>query len=434
MSRKVGVGVVAVMMLFAAMGRAQIYDGGMGYMGEGGIFMGGIGFTSIDDENYLTFIFRPEIALGKVGVGLNIALLYNTETGHIRSKDWDSSYDYFRLLRYVRYGRKYDPVYARVGTLDAARIGHGFIVNYYSNEVHYDERKIGLVFDLDFGSFGFESMTNNLGRAEIFGGRAYFRPLRKVVTIPMIKNIAFGASYVTDIDPDVSRNTDDALSVVGVDVELPLIRSKIFNSMLYYDIAQIIDYGSGHAAGISADLGSLLGLLDVHAKFERRWLGKEFLPTYFGPFYEIERAQMGMYTTNPLIHSKSDSLGFITEKTRGYFGEIWGDILKTIRLIGMFQRLDDQPNSGVLHFGAEAPNLPVVAARATYDKIGIEKMRDVFTLDSRSVARVGVGYKIKPYLIFYCDYIWTLVWDEEISSYKPQERIQPSISFVWHFM
>lgn len=423
-----------LLLIIASASRAQLYDGGLGYMGEGGVFVGGIGVTAIDDETYFTFNFRPEISIGKIGVGLSFALLYNTETGHIRSKDWDSSYDYFRLIRYARYGRKYDPFYTRVGCLDAARLGHGFIVNYYSNDVHYDERKIGLVFDLDFGSFGFESMANNLGRAEIIGGRGYWRPLRMVTPIPIIKNLAFGATYVTDIDPDSHRDTDDGVSVFGLDVELPIIQTKILRSMLYADFAQIVDYGSGQAAGISGDLGNLLGLIDLHAKFERRWLGTEFLPTYLGPFYEIERAQMDMFTTNPEITSKEDSLRFISDKTKGYFGEVWAELLKTVRIIGMFQRLDDKQNSGILHFGAEAPELPVVAARASYDKIGIEKLNDIFTLDSRSVARAGIGYKIKPYLIFYCDYIWTLVWDADLSKYKPQERIQPSISFVWHFM
>ncbi|MCR4437492.1 MAG: hypothetical protein QHJ34_00410 [bacterium] len=425
---------VALVGLGVASGSAQLYDGGVGYQGQGGIFIGGLGFASIDGDNYLAFNVRPELSFGKIGVGLNLNLLYSLENGKIRSKDWDTGYDYFRIIRYLRYGRKYDPVYARVGGLDGTRLGHGFIVNYYCNDVNYDERKIGLVFDLDLGLGGFESFTSNLGRAEILGGRAYVRPLRTVTNLPIIKNFAVGASYVTDVDPDGYRGTDDGVAEFGLDAELPLVQTSIFRSTLYADYAKIIDHGSGYAAGIGADLGNLLGLIDVHAKFERRWLGENFLPTYFGPFYEVERHMMSGYTNNPQIVTKVDSLRFITAETKGYFGELYGEILKTVRLVGIFQRLDGEKQSGILHAGAEVPNVPMIAARASYDKIGVETLRDVFTLDKHSMAKVGVGYKIKPYLILFCDYIWTLEWDSKNKVYKPQERVQPSISFVWNFM
>ena len=155
---------------FSIAPRAQMADGGLGYMGtEGGLIMGGMGVSVIDNQTYFSINFRPEFAFGKFGVGLNVNLLYSTKTGSIRAKDWDSGYDYFRLIRYLRYGRKWDPIYARVGTLDAAQLGHGFIMNYYTNEASYDERKIGLAFDLDFGQFGFESVASNLGQI----GRAH---------------------------------------------------------------------------------------------------------------------------------------------------------------------------------------------------------------------------------------------------------------------
>jgi len=432
-----------LLMLFIGSAGAQLYDGGMGYMGtEGGMLMGGFGVSVIDDETYYTINFRPELAFGKFGIGLNINLLYNSETGHIRSKDWDSSYDYFRLIRYVRWGRKRDPVYARVGTLDAARLGHGFIVNYYNNEASYDERKIGLAFDLDFGRFGFETLASNLGRSEIIGGRGYFRPLITAVDIPVVKNITFGATYTTDMDPDAWSGTSDGVSVYGLDVELPLINGERFFSALYADWAQIQGYssteagsrtfGSGRALGAMVTLGNLGGLIDLSAKLERRWLGEEFAPSFFDPFYEIQRYQD--YSGTPA--HKTDMLIGLTEKTKGVFGELYGGLLgHKVRLLGMFSRLDDVEESGILHLAADAPDaVPTFAAHATYDKIGIETVDDVFTLDNRSVARVGVGYKIRPYLILYMDYIWTFVETEPGSrNYKPQERIEPRLVFAYYF-
>ncbi len=440
-------GVLILGLFLSSAGYGQLADGGLGYMGsEGGIIAGGFGMTVIDEDGgtntYFTINFRPEVAFGKLGIGLNVNLLYNTESGAIRSEDWDSGYDYFRLIRYIRWGKKYDPVYARVGTLDAARLGHGFIVNYYTNEASYDNRKIGLAFDLDFGRFGFETIASNMGRAEMIGTRGYYRPLLGIVDAPVIKNFAVGATIVRDFDPDSWANSDDGVSVYGFDFELPLIKSGILNSMLYYDWAQIKGYsyieeksrtfGNGQAVGIGVSLGRLLGLLDLSAKLERRWLGKEFIPSFFDAFYEIQRYQS--YSSGKSY--KTDLLISITDETKGIFGELYGGLLNnSVRLLGMFSRLDDQKESGILHLGADAPDLiPVIAAHATYDKIGIEQMEDVFTLDNRSVARVGLGYKIKPYLIFYMDYIWTFVEAEPNShQYKPQERVEPKIVFSYKF-
>jgi len=441
--KKTLLAVVCILLATFAAGKAQYADGGLGYMGkEGGMLMGGFGVTTIDSLTYFTINFRPELAFGKLGIGLNIDLLYDTDSGHIRTKDWDSSYDYFRLLRYLRWGHKLDPVYARVGTLDAARLGHGFIMNYYTNEASYDERKIGLEFDLDFGKFGFETVSNNLGRAEIIGGRGYYRPLQGVITVPIIKNFALGASYSHDFDPDVSTGTDDGVSVYGFDGELPLIKTKVFNSMLYYDWAQIAGYssiekksrtfGHGQAVGISAGLGNLMGLLDIYAKLERRWLGKEFMPSFFDPFYEIQRYQL----QDGLELHKTDMLLSLTGETKGVFGELYGNLLgNKVRLLGTFSRLDEQKKSGALHLAADAPDaVPAVAAHATYDKIRVETVDDVFTLDYNSVARVGLGYKIKPYLILYMDYIWTFVETKPNSRvYKPQERIEPKLVFAYQF-
>ncbi len=428
-----------------AMGFSQYADGRLGYMGDQrGRVMGGIGFARIDEgdqsNTYISIGLRPELAFGKFGIGLNINLLFNTENGRIRQKDWNSSYDYLRLIRYLRYGRKLDPIYARVGTLDAARLGHGFIVNYYTNEASYDNRKIGLEFDLDFGKFGFETITSNTARGELLALRGYYRPLRST-ELPIIKNFALGASFARDFDPDARSKTSDGVSVYGFDVELPLVRSQIFNTYLYYDWAKIRayssleektrDFGSGQAVGIYSGLGNLLGILELAARLERRWLGKEFMASYFDPFYEVERFQIRGGDT---LH-KADYLTTITSETNGVFGELYGNLLgNRVRLLGMLSRLDKEPKSGRMHLSADAPELiPVIAFHATYDKMNLEKVKDVFTLDNNSVARVGLGYKIKPYLIMYVDYIWTYVETEPGSrEYKPQERIEPKLQFVYN--
>ncbi len=399
--------------------------------GNSGSLTGALGMTVIDDQSYITINLTPDIALGKFGLGLNINLLYNTENGAIRHEDWDENYDWARLIRYVRYGRKGNKFYSKVGTLDHARLGHGFIMNYYTNEASYDERKIGLVFDMDFGTAGFETVTNNLGRFEVFGIRGYVRPLQRVLDIPIIKNLTFGTTYVMDVDPDENRNTHDGVFEYGWDVELPLITLPMFRTYTYYDWAKIANFGSGSAVGIAADLQLIAGVAEVTARLERRLLGKEFIPSYFNAFYEINRYR-------PLeggdIYRLDATLPTIQDETKGTFGELAGHILNTITLVGNFQRLDGEKNSGVMHLAAETKqNIPTIALQATYDKIGIETLNNAFTLDDQSMARVGIGYKVKPYLLLFLDYIYTFQFNEEKNKYEAQKRYSPRVAFVYNF-
>lgn len=421
---------------------AQLIGNSFAYEGDrGGLFMGGIGYSKIDDESYYAVQLRPELAFGKLGIGLNLNLLYSTDTGHIRSKDWDTGYDYFRILRYLRYGRKNDGFYTRVGSLDAARLGHGFIVNYYTNEANYDERKIGLALDMDFGTVGVETLTSNLGRSELIGVRGYVRPLLNRTPIPIIGRFAIGATFARDFDPDAWSGTDDGVSVYGFDMELPLLETRILHTLLYYDYAQIAGYssvtdsdetfGHGQAVGVQVDFGHVFGLIDLSARLERRWLGDQFVPSFFDPFYEIQRYQL---SSGESIH-KTDLLWGLDD-SRGVFGELYGGLLgHRIRLIGMMSRLDGEKNSGNMHLAAEAVDaIPMLAAHATYDKIGIDTVEDVFTLDNQSVARVGLGYKVTSYLIVFMDYIWTFVETEPGSrEYKPQERVEPKLVFSYEF-
>jgi len=422
------------------------------------VWDGGLGMTWIDNQAYYQISFQPDIAIGKFGFGLNINLLYNTENGKFYSQEWKDrrtgKTDYMRIIRYARYGRKGDPFYAQVGALDAARLGHGFILNFYNNQIAYEDRKIGLSLDMDFGLFGFESVANNLARMEVIGGRVYIRPMHQS-EVPVLKRLAFGATAVQDVDPDSRRSTDDGVTVWGVDAELPLIKSEILTTLLYADHAKIQDYGSGQTIGFRTDFSALWGFLGLNFNVERRFMGKEFIASYFGPFYEVLRystlgelidfyrslggdisgipSEFLPIISNIPVNQKM-LLPMMTEKRNAWYAGLDLNFFKLIRVLGYYQKVDNHKNSGALHLGAGlSQNIPYFTMEATYDKRGIETFKDIRTLDVRSVARVGVGYKVKPYLLLYMDYIWNFVWDEQEGQYVPQERIQPRIALRYPF-
>jgi hypothetical protein len=275
-------------------------------------------------------------------------------------------------------------------------------------------------------------MTSNLGRGEIFGGRIYFRPLQLATETPIIKNFSLGATYVTDIDPDKYRGTDDGISEFGLDAELPLVSNDLTRLVLYGDLAKINDFGSGQAAGIELTLRGISGVFDFGAQLERRFLGENFLPAYFGPFYELERYS----SDNGVVYTKRDSLAAQTKKTRGTFGMLYGQVLNTLRLLGTYERRDGIPKSGVLHVEATVPDaVPKIAFRAMYDDKNIDTFDDVFTIkegDFNSSARVGLGYKIHPALIFYMDYIYTFERKPN-GDLDIQKRFEPQLALAVTF-
>lgn len=402
-------------------------------------FNGGFGMTWIDGKSYTTFTVAPELSIGKFGVGLNIELLFDNNNGFkFRKVGWEKGAGAFRMIRYLRWGLKHDPIYTRVGSLQSATIGHGFIMNYYSNSADYDARKIGLEFDIDFKSFGFESVTSNLGNLEVIGGRLYYRPLM-ATNIPIIKNFEFGASYVTDANPDNRTKTDDGIQEWGVDIGLPLIQTELFNTTIYADYAKIPNFGDGKAVGIMSGFPNVLGLIGINAKLEKRFMSDQFLPNYFGMLYEVERGELlgryyGLSGFNELLYFSKKEYLALAKETQGIFGELAGHILGKILLLGNYQQATDIERSGILHIEARSTDLiPGVQLRYTYDKVGIETFKDARTLDYRSVAMADIGYRTYKFLLIGLQWRWNFVRDEKTGTVKSQERFQPKIGFSMQF-
>ena len=131
-----------------------------------GELSGGMGLNWIDGELFYSLYFTPEISFANFGVGLDLKLDIDSK-GNLRKENFNEFSDYLSLIRYLRYGLKNDPVFIKLGALDYYTLGHGSIMYMYNNSPTYDARKIGLVFDIDFGQFGFESIYSKFGEAGV---------------------------------------------------------------------------------------------------------------------------------------------------------------------------------------------------------------------------------------------------------------------------
>lgn len=431
---------------FTAVSSAQLKSAAAKGGGTEGVAKGGVGMTWIDGEAYYLISLAPEIAFGKWGVGLDLNLHISSKDQKIRKQDFDETYDYIRIIRYIRYGSKGDEFYARVGALDYSRLGHGFILYNYKNSPSYDDRKVGAEFDIDFGKWGLETVYGDFAAASVLGMRGYTRPLQftPVASVPVIGNLEVGATIASDLrgdardtnvvitGVDTSKANAGSLTVIGVDIGLPLFRLPVADATLYMDYAKIINYGHGFAAGIDFNF-SAFGLVKVFTKFERRFgQTDKFMPSYFNTFYELERYQ----ATPGKFQSKAKSLEQSISPGPGYFGSLLVDVLGTIQAEGSYQKLDVQPNSGILHIGANTGDkIPLISVSAGYDKKYIQNNADVFSLDERSLLYAEVGYKPYPFMIVSTLYSWTFAPQTDaagnVTGYAPQKRITPKVSFVF---
>jgi hypothetical protein len=437
---------VLFVVLFSFLTNAQLNE----YpLPEQGKLEGGLGLNWIDGQLYYTFHFTPEISFTDIGVGLDLRLDFD-KNGNIRKENFNTFSDYLSIIRYVRYGFKNDPVYAKLGALDYYTLGHGSIMYAYNNSPSIDARKTGLVLDIDFGQFGFESIYSSFAEAGILGLRGYVRPLQftSLAEVPILGRVEVGISYAGDYNDKAgvisgnynsstgnfnATNDKGSINIIGADIGLPLLSYRIFNLKLYTDYAKIIDYGSGVATGIIGELNTP-GIISGHAKLERRFNQKHYIPSYFGPLYEIERFQAGPSG----VSSKIQSLELDQIADNGIFGELGVNLLGTFNILGSYQRLDNTPRSGLLHMSTEiAPEDAPFLLRAGYDKTNIGNETAIFKLDDKSYLFFEVGYKPVEFLVVSLVYDWTFtpLYDnnKNIIDYIPQKRIEPRVYFVYPF-
>jgi hypothetical protein len=384
----------ALLCLFLyASGAAQEIAGPIGVSAGGGVEI-------IEGELWYRITVQPELSLGKFGIGLDIDLRVNNK-GQIRKEDWDDPKKFARVIRYIRYGHKGDrPVYARVGALYYATLGHGTIMNRYTNRLDFNDRKIGLELDLGSHALGFESVVNDLMNPYLVGGRIYWRPLRPFLRIPILRNIEVGGSSVSDFG-------ENGALVWGLDIGLPILELPSIRSILYADYAKMNEHGSGKSAGFMTSIGG------ATAKIEYRVIEPDFLMPYFDRFYETVR------------DTKLGSLP--QESKRGWYGEVLYEIFGRMRVLGAYE--DYEGMSPTARMELSAPKLlDKITINASYDKRNVESPWKIFSLDEDTLINARIGYTVLPHTRIVVDFQQTFQKGAD-GKYTPLKSISTTVEF-----
>jgi hypothetical protein len=439
-SKNILVLIICMMSIISIAANAQLQNAATAMMGKnsGSIPMG-VGATFIDGETYYLINIAPEVAFGQLGVGLDLNLRFNTQ-GKLRMGDYEKFEDYLRIIRYVRWAQKGDPFYIRAGQLDYSTLGHGSIIYNYRNSASYDLRKAGIELDLNFEKFGFETMYSDLTGRGLLGLRGYVKPLKftSLSKIPVINNFETGVTYTRDLNQyadfthsNTTRSIDSSrsgLSIYGFDFGLPILSYSFLKSSLYYDFAQISNYGHGSTVGINFNFSGL-GVLNIKGKYEYRFNGVHYISGYFNALYEHDRFNYASRL------SKSDTLWQVG-LNEGYYGELMIGILNTFNIIAGYQAPAGVNNQGIMHAELQLPAIPGILVRGAFDKTRIGR---IFIMDDNTILSAEVGYKPVKYLLVSMLYQRTFSnrnpdgSPRSDGSFQKQDRVEPKVSFVYDF-
>ena len=378
-----------------------------------GLYGGGL--TFINGDAYVRLQLQPDIPIGKVGIGLDLILLYNpyaegTEP-QILAEDgeaWDSPSTWLRLVRYVRYGQPYDPFHVRFGELDYLTIGHGSIMSGYSN---YDRRGLRLNLRNAESRLGVETMMNDIGNPTIFGGRAFLRPFQREENNNLLTRFELGATYLTDINPNLQEVGEDPLTAVGFDVGFPIFETSTFRLDLYDDIAFLntlseentqteIALTEDNSVTTNLAWGNAIGVgfsfTQTLFKIEYRTFRDGYIPSVFDYTYESAKSVSPEPGMPQFLGLETN-----TEPRRGFFSQFIWHPLPQVHFMGTFE---DYTNTEPKFYMAvtESGLVPRFALRAFYTKRDIGEggetnfFGDLFDLDEKSAFSVEVRYEVFP--------------------------------------
>lgn len=430
---------------------------------------GSAGLDRFGDIYYL--LVEPLVDLrfldAKLGLGFGVPLriemvsletdpatgdpLLTKNIGRLRTEDWDSFHDYGRILKYVTYGKKEDPLYVSVGQRYAASIGHGAITRRYSPNIDIDFPRVSAEVDAYNRFGGFELMVNDVLQWNQLSGIAFIKPFSFFnPQSEALKSFSIGISggldwmapydYVYENGQRVVNDeqrlvtTNKPLGIVGVDAEVKVVKTAHVDLKPYVDFSMLV----GGDFGLT---GGLLGRFNVGQEIvnafrvvvEARYLGSRYAPSYFDTFYEVDRfIYKELPRVDPAIANYVPKHRYMLENGLGerfgyYLEGSWG----IPGAVGLTLALQGVSNSRATDFVAhlEVPVLSFFQVFGSYYLRGVESWSELgYQPDQgvlglfgyKAVAFAGARLKILPFLFINGRMYKTFRMNTELARYDNQ--------------
>jgi len=415
----------AVISAFGEDGQSNQTQSSESKSSEGGPSFGfgfSFGTVVINGVTYFQIKGQPDFSIGLFGMGLDVNLEFDGNW-KLRESEWNSWQAILSKIRYIRWAYKgAKPLYIKIGQIEDATIGNGFIMWNYANNLNYPNmKKLGIAFDLDLGYGGFESFVDNIFDVDIIGLRGFARPLYGT-DIFLLKELEVGASIVGDTDPfnpaptnspydfsDSELSKGREIYIAGADLGLPIINlSPIFDLKWFADFAYIFNKGTGESTGFK---GTIISLIPY--RFEVRYLQPKFMPSFFDTLYDSERYVM-LSPSNAL--SKYDLLDNITNSYAGFLFTTGVSFDTNISLLVTIDDSFDDTSYPhmVLKFHIDRALTKIFNFDFVYDRKNIKEWKDIYTTESTdAVINAKLSYKVSEMVNIVVLYTRSFDWFEE---------------------
>ena len=412
------------------------------------------GYSQIAGASYVGMRFQPDLSIGKLGIGLDVPVLFNVKTWKFYDEEFKGGVGPLRLITYARWGhKKVDPVFIQIGELNNTYLGYGILVNNYTNCASYDQRKFGLSYDVLVKNFiGIEGIYSdfNFASLNLLGIRPYVKPLG-LTKIPILKNIDIGLTYVTDHDktrPFDSLDTQNnyyvrnGINAAAVDMGVMLINNDILGWRFYTQYGRLLKvksdslinnlnaitdstklqfakkYKDGQGESVGTEFRINMGsFLTTNIRLERLFNQDYFIPQFFDVMYEIDKDK------------KIYNLG-LTEGYSGTYGSLSFNFIKRIYVKGSLMMPDNvsEKTPAFLRLDLDASRLfKQISLTGTYTKGNIITMSDAFVIDDNSLITVNAAYKFFPWLLVGMIYQRTYMKGEN-GVFEPAEVYSPYVA------
>ena len=181
----------------------------------------------------------------------------------------------------------------------------------------------------------------------------------------------------------------DAVTVFGVDYELPFIQNPLFTLSHYGEAAQIMDHKMGFIFP-----GFYSKFLIFHMNLEYRIYQEDFLPAYFDQLYDEQRATV--YTDIDSVLTKESLLQYTT-KSHGWYGGLTTNILNFLFITVAYEDMYDDNDANYRSLWGKAnldtKIIPKLSkAEIGYTQTGFDKLSEFKT--ANAVISGSLGYEL----------------------------------------
>jgi hypothetical protein len=414
-----------------------------------------VGTITIDDNVYARWIFTPEVNISKLGIGLYLPAIFLPDVGIFGFKDWenhdewdftdwrDGIHDALIKFYYISWAEPGDPFYFRFGGIDNFFLGHGFIVDNYSNMIYFpEERTVGLQLNLTSDKGGMESMVADFSRLQLLGLRLFARPLGEGIPL------AFGATAVSDrpkpgaaVRPAGSTiNQLPNIFIFGADAEMPIVNLDQFSLKLYADGAKLaymyenvpaalsaqVDpwalqfvKGTGVGVGVSGDIIEM-----IKYRAEYRYIRNYYEPGMINGLWENRR--LGYPAELQDLILAQDDPGYEDTNSAGFLIEGSILIIKKIEIGAGYENYKQvvgttttPVNKGNIYLGIHQGLIPRVYGTASYDRqANLENtFREPF--DENTIVGANVIIELSPIIGLSINYDRTFQYNDKTGNYDP---------------